>query len=71
MTNLEILIGLPGYQTTDLQRVGGVLRIAARYIGPVICDALVKFPISRSRQCLHTTPFIVPPEARQRPATGA
>lgn len=37
MTNHEIIIGLPGYQITGLQREGGVVRIAARYDGPVIC----------------------------------
>lgn len=37
LTNHEIIIGLPGYQITGLQRDGGVVRIAARYEGPVIC----------------------------------
>ena len=37
LTNPEILIGLPGYQITGLEREGGVVRIAVRYEGPVIC----------------------------------
>jgi transposase len=37
LTNLEILIGLPGYQITGLEKEGGVVRILARYAGAVIC----------------------------------
>ena len=37
LTNPEIVLGLPGYQITGLERVGGVVRIGVRYEGPVIC----------------------------------
>ncbi len=37
MINLEILIGLPGYQITGIEGVGVQVRIAARYSGPVSC----------------------------------
>src|SRR5512145_3089096 len=37
LTNLEIVIGLPGYQITGLERIGGVVRIQARYAGEVRC----------------------------------
>lgn len=37
LTNLEILIGLPGYQITGLAKQGGVVRIGVRFEGPVIC----------------------------------
>jgi transposase len=33
----EILLGLPGYQITGIERKGGEVRIAARYIGPLSC----------------------------------
>jgi transposase len=37
LTNLEILIGLPGYQITGLERKGVEVRILARYGGQVRC----------------------------------
>ena len=37
MINLEILLGLPGYQITGIEGVGVEVRIAARYGGPVSC----------------------------------
>ena len=37
MDNSEILIGLPGYQITGIQRVGVEVRIAVRYSGPISC----------------------------------
>jgi transposase len=37
LTNAEIVLGLPGYQITGLERAGGVVRIRALYQGPVIC----------------------------------
>jgi len=37
LINLEILIGLPGYQITGIGGVGVEVRIAARYSGPVCC----------------------------------
>ena len=37
MTNLEILIGLPGYQITGLERNGGEVRFLVRSCLPVCC----------------------------------
>jgi transposase len=37
LINAEILIGLPGYQITGMERVGGEVRISARYSGPISC----------------------------------
>ncbi len=37
MTRSEILLGLPDFQITDIQREGGALRIRARYVGPRCC----------------------------------
>jgi transposase len=37
LINLEILIGLPGYQITGIEGVGVEVRISARYSGPVSC----------------------------------
>ena len=37
MINLEILIGLPGYQITGIEGAGVEVRIAARYSGPLSC----------------------------------
>ena len=37
MINGEILLGLPGYQITGIERVNGEVRIRARYNGPVAC----------------------------------
>jgi len=37
LINLEILIGLPGYQITGIEGVGVEARITARYSGPVSC----------------------------------
>jgi transposase len=37
LINLEILIGLPGYQITGIEGVGVEVRISARYNGPVSC----------------------------------
>jgi transposase len=37
LTNPEIVLGLPGYQITGIERQGGVVRIAVRSEGPVIC----------------------------------
>ena len=37
MTNDEIVLGLPGYQITGLERTPGGVRIAARYDGPRAC----------------------------------
>jgi len=36
LTSEGIVINQPGYQITGLERVGGVVRIGVRYIGPVI-----------------------------------
>jgi transposase len=33
----EILLGLPGYQITGIERTGGELRISARHDGPIAC----------------------------------
>ena len=37
MTKDEIVLGLPGYQITGIERRGGVIRIGVRSVGPVIC----------------------------------
>jgi len=37
LINGEILLGLPGYQITGIERVNGEVRIRARYNGPVAC----------------------------------
>ena len=37
MTNLEVLIGLPDYQITGIERKAGTLWIAAGYTGSVVC----------------------------------
>lgn len=37
LTIPEIVLGLPGYQITGLERKGGVVRIGVQYEGPVIC----------------------------------
>jgi transposase len=37
LTETEILIGLPGYQITGIERVGGVVRIAVRCTATVCC----------------------------------
>jgi transposase len=37
LINLEILIGLPGYQITGIEGVGVEVRITARHSGPVSC----------------------------------
>jgi len=37
LINLEILLGLPGYQITGIEGVGVEVRIWARYSGPVSC----------------------------------
>ncbi len=37
MTESEILLGLPDFQISDIQREGGTLRIWARYTGPRFC----------------------------------
>ncbi len=37
MTESEILLGLPDFQITDIQREAGILRIWARYTGPRFC----------------------------------
>ena len=33
----EILLGLPGYQITGIERIDGEVRISARYTGPKSC----------------------------------
>ena len=37
MSQSEILLGLPGYQITGIQWIGGEVRIAARHEGPICC----------------------------------
>ena len=37
MTESEIVLGLPDFQITDIQRIEGNLRISARYTGPRFC----------------------------------
>jgi transposase len=37
LTNDEIVLGLPDYQITAIERTGGQVRIAARYQGPKSC----------------------------------
>jgi transposase len=37
LINLEVLIGLPGYQITGIEGVGVEVRISARYDGPISC----------------------------------
>ena len=37
MISSEILLGLPGYQITDIERRGGEVRISARHDGPTAC----------------------------------
>ena len=37
MTDSEIVLGLPQYQISDIQRSGGTITIAARYTGPLSC----------------------------------
>jgi len=37
LINLEILLGLPGYQITGIERGNGEVRITARYLGLVRC----------------------------------
>jgi len=37
LTESEILLGLPDFQITDIQRKDGTLRISARYTGPRCC----------------------------------
>ena len=37
MINSELVLGLPGYQITGIERVGGELRIRVRHAGPVSC----------------------------------
>ena len=37
MANDEIVLGLPHYQIIEIQRIGGEVRISARYTGPKSC----------------------------------
>ena len=37
MIRSEAVLGLPGYQVTDIKQVAGKLRISARYMGPKSC----------------------------------
>jgi transposase len=37
LTDSEIVLGLPQYQISDIQRSGGTITIAARYTGPLSC----------------------------------
>ncbi len=37
MTDSEIVLGLPQYQISDIQRSGGSITISARYTGPISC----------------------------------
>jgi transposase len=37
LTSLEVLIGLPGYQITGIERKAGAVRIEALYTGPAVC----------------------------------
>jgi len=37
LTNDEIVLGLPGYQITGIERTSGEVRISARYTGPKSC----------------------------------
>ena len=37
MTDSEIVLGLPQFQISDIQRSGGTITIAARYTGPISC----------------------------------
>lgn len=37
MTNSEILLGLPDYEVSAIERSGGTITIAARYRGPIAC----------------------------------
>ena len=37
MTNSEILLGLPLYEVTAIERNGGTIMISARFTGPIAC----------------------------------
>lgn len=37
MTDSEILLGLPQYEVTAIERTGGTITISARYTGPISC----------------------------------
>ena len=37
MTDSEILLGLPQFEVTSIQRSGGTITISARYTGPISC----------------------------------
>lgn len=37
MINAELLLGLPGYQITGMEKMDGEVRIQARYVGVVLC----------------------------------
>ncbi len=37
MTNSEIVLGLPQYEITNIERSGGTISISARYAGPISC----------------------------------
>ncbi|HSL05471.1 MAG TPA: ISL3 family transposase [Nitrospiraceae bacterium] len=37
MTDSEIVLGLPQFQISDIQRSGGTITISARYTGPISC----------------------------------
>jgi transposase len=37
LTDSEIVLGLPQYEITAIQRTGGVITISARYTGPISC----------------------------------
>jgi len=37
LTNHEMVLGLPGYQITGIERQGGMIRIGVRHVGPIQC----------------------------------
>ena len=37
MIRSELVLGLPDYEITDIQVLGGAIHISARYTGPISC----------------------------------
>ena len=37
MTDSEIVLGLPQYEISNIERSGGTITISARYTGPILC----------------------------------
>ena len=52
MIESEILLGLPGYQITGIEREGGEVRIMARYSGPLSCPHCGRAELRNKDRCI-------------------